>query len=148
MTAAHQLDGAPESARAARCLRRHVVGEPCPSCWYVRGEDAGGGRPARRLREPTRSEVLLGGLSAAAEEICALRSTIGQLTELLVRSDLARHRAVIEAHRAQDQAADVEVLTELLGPGDAALDDPEFAAGGRAGDPALVWDDVDVGGSR
>ncbi len=116
MTAAHQLDAAPESAPRARLL-------PAPLL------------PARCVEgAPTRADgrVLAPYLHSAEPDQVAAQAA---LDDLAVRHVMARAQAALAAP-----------WLRWTRPAVVALDDPELACGGRAGDPALAWDDVDGGG--
>lgn len=84
-----------------RCRLPHVVGEPCPSCWYTPGEDAGGGRPASRWRSPTTRAVLLGGLVVAADWIRGQRQLLAWTVRLWAASMLLAGREREEARQRQ-----------------------------------------------
>lgn len=110
--------GAPNSAPLdlPRCRERHVIGEPCPSCWRVRGEDAGGGRPARAFREPSRIEALTLAVGAAVEEMRLMRGSLSWLAEMMALGLLLAGRERDDAvTRARAHATDLAMrLTDAM----------------------------------
>ena len=67
-----------------RCRGPHIIGEPCPNCWRVAGEDAGGGRPARAFPEPRRVDVQRLVAEEAAAHVRELSGIVAGLVDVLV----------------------------------------------------------------
>ena len=99
-----------------RCRGPHIIGEPCPNCWRVAGEDAGGGRPARAFPEPRRVDVQRLVAEEAAAHVRELSGIVAGLVDVLVlvlaAGYVERARAEAEVRALGDEAA--HVWAELL----------------------------------
>lgn len=94
-----------------RCRGPHIIGEPCPNCWRVAGEDAGGGRPARAFTEPSRADVQRLVAEEAAAHVREASGIVAGLVDVLVLVLAAAHveraSAEAEARALGDEAAHV-----------------------------------------